>query len=93
MANGADDPLRIGDCTGRCEPVPESPVTTIPRDWLGMGDKAVAAMNPLTGAVAMPIVDLCLDACASGDRDAPPLGRAAIVIQTSGTSLLGRVLR
>jgi hypothetical protein len=91
-ANPSDDPLRIGDCTGRCEPVSESPVTTIPRDWLGMGDKLVAAMNPLTGAVVLPIVDLCLDACAGGDWNAPPAGRAAVVVQTSGTSLLGRVL-
>ncbi len=74
----AADPLKRGDCGGRCG---------------GMFDFFDIQVNPKTGQVWASAVDLCNDACAlaAGTSKDPVTSRGAVGVQVGGT-LLGSPL-
>lgn len=74
--NPAADPLKRGDCSGRCQ---------------GMFDFFDIQINPATGQVWTSAVDLCNDKCAGPDgtnKDAVT-SRGAVGVQVGGTMLKG----
>lgn len=75
-ANPLEDPLRRGDCSGRCS---------------GMFDFLDAQVNPKTGQVWASLVDLCNGKCATpqGTKDDPVTSRGAVGVQSGGALLLG----
>jgi hypothetical protein len=75
-ANPTADPLKRGDCSGRCG---------------GMYDFLDIQIQPKTGQVWMSLVDLCNDKCAASDGTSkdPIISRGAVGVQLGGTLLRG----
>jgi hypothetical protein len=92
-ANPSSDPLRRGPCSGRCEPDPTDCVYScaIGSPRIGMYDYLQLALDPTSGRVAMSLVDLCAEACATGRAPSEWSFIGAVGVQVRGPSLLLRL--
>lgn len=94
-ANALHDPIRRGECRGRCSPDPTACLYGLPcaqaAPAVGMGDYLFVEIDPTTGRAWMTFNDECTGACAlpGADADTPYGGdRASVGVQVSGPRLV-----